>query len=166
MFGFPVGRFGRKGFSIEPLQSSDAASLQRIHATSFQHGWSSDDFRALIGQETVFGFIARPEGNPKGEAGFVLARLVVDEAEILTIAVSSNMQKLGVGRALMDATLRHLHHERAASLFLEVDQANVAALALYRRLGFIKVGDRPAYYETAEGRSSALILRRELVQGK
>ena len=49
------------------------------------------------------------------------------------------------------------------ALFLEVDETNVPALALYRRLGFREVGKRPAYYDRAEGgRSGALVMRRDL----
>ncbi|CUW43534.1 ribosomal-protein-alanine acetyltransferase [Brucella vulpis] len=162
MMGFPFGRFGRRPVSIEPLGAQDSHAIQRIHAVAFHHGWSSDDFRSLIAQDTVFGFIARPQGKPNEACGFVLARLVVGEAEILTIAVSRDVQRQGVGRMLMDGVLRHLYQERAETLFLEVDEANIAAQALYRRLGFQKVGDRPAYYETANGRSAAFILRRDL----
>ncbi|YBV95817.1 ribosomal protein S18-alanine N-acetyltransferase [Phyllobacteriaceae bacterium JZ32] len=162
MISLPFGPFARRNFAIEPLAAADCPHLHRIHVETFRHPWSEEDFHALIGQDTVFGFMAREEGRPDSAAGFVLARLVVDEAEILTIAVPPALQRRGVGRALMDAVLRHLHRERARSLFLEVDQANVAAQALYRRLGFVKVGDRPAYYEIEGGRSAALILRRDL----
>ncbi|ENQ78575.1 ribosomal protein S18-alanine N-acetyltransferase [Brucella melitensis] len=162
MMGFPFGRFRRRPVSIEPLGAQDSHAIQRIHAVAFHHGWSSDDFRSLIAQDTIFGFIARPQGKPNEACGFVLVRLVAGEAEILTIAVSRDVQRQGVGRMLMDGVLRHLYQERAETLFLEVDEANIAAQALYRRLGFQKVGDRPAYYETANGRSAALILRRDL----
>ncbi|ACO01856.1 GNAT family N-acetyltransferase [Brucella melitensis] len=162
MMGFPFGRFRRRPVSIEPLGAQDSHAIQRIHAVAFHHGSSSDDFRSLIAQDTIFGFIARPQGKPNEACGFVLARLVAGEAEILTIAVSRDVQRQGVGRMLMDGVLRHLYQERAETLFLEVDEANIAAQALYRRLGFQKVGDRPAYYETANGRSAALILRRDL----
>lgn len=161
MMSFLRERFGRKPVLIEPLGARDSAEIHRIHAQVFHHGWSSDDFRSLIAQETVFGFIARPQGRPAAACGFVLARLVAGEAEILTIAVAGEAQRQGIGRLLMDAVLRHLYQERAETLFLEVDEANVAAQALYRRLGFAKVGSRPAYYETENGRSSALILRRD-----
>ncbi|RCS25051.1 ribosomal-protein-alanine N-acetyltransferase [Phyllobacterium salinisoli] len=162
MINLPFSPFARRNFVVEPLSAADCPHLHQIHVQTFRHAWSEEDFYALLGQETAFGFIARQEGRPGSAAGFVLARLVVDEAEILTIAVPPAFQKQGVGRALMDAALRHLHGQRARTLFLEVDQANVAAQALYRRLGFAKVGDRAAYYETGEGRSAALILRRDL----
>ncbi len=117
MMGLPFGRFGRREVSIEPLNAQDSHAIQRIHAAAFHHGWSSDDFRSLIGENTVFGFVARAEGKPNDACGFVLARLVAGEAEILTIAVARVVQRQGVGRALMDAVLRHLYQERAETLF-------------------------------------------------
>ncbi len=117
MIGLAFGRFGRRQVSVEPLGVQDSQAIQRIHATAFHHGWSSDDFRSLIGQNTVFGFVARPEGKPNEACGFVLARLVAGEAEILTIAVARDAQRQGIGRMLMDAVLRHLYQERAETLF-------------------------------------------------
>ncbi len=158
MIGLP---FSRQSFAYEPLMQAHCAELADLHAPAFHHAWSEEDFAGMLSQGNIFGFIARPVGKPKQAAGFVLARLVAGEAEILTIAVSLAFQRRGIGRDLMEAVLRHLHHERAESLFLEVDESNVAAQALYRRLGFIQVGQRPAYYETGHGRSNALVLRRQ-----
>jgi ribosomal-protein-alanine N-acetyltransferase len=63
----------------------------------------------------------------------------------------------------MDAVLRELYGQRAEALFLEVDEANAPAVALYRRLGFRQVGRREAYYSGPDGtRSGALVMRRDL----
>jgi ribosomal-protein-alanine N-acetyltransferase len=63
----------------------------------------------------------------------------------------------------MDAVLRELHAQRAEKLFLEVDETNQPAIALYRRFGFREVGQRPRYYQSAGGRKSgALVMRRDL----
>lgn len=167
MIGFPFDNLRPRNFVIEPLTRTDAAAIAGIHGATFRQPWSDDDFHALLGDDNVFGFIAREEGNRRAlPGGFVLARLVVDEAEILTIAVAPSAQRRGLGHALMDAILRQLHIARASMLFLEVDEVNAAALALYRRLGFKQVGKRPGYYETATGRSSALTMRRDLKQGR
>ncbi len=167
MIGFPFDNMRSRSFVIEPLIRADAVQLAALHALTFRQPWSDDDFHALLVEDNVFGFIAREVGNPKAMAGgFVVARLVLDEAEILTIAVAPPAQRKGLGHALMDATLRHLHNARASMLFLEVDELNTPALALYRRLGFKQVGKRPGYYETAAGRSTALTMRRDLKAGR
>ncbi|EJN05230.1 acetyltransferase [Phyllobacterium sp. YR531] len=161
--GLPFDNLRPRTFIIEALRREDAGSLVPIHAGTFRQPWNEDDFHALLREGNVFGFIAREEGNRGAPAGgFVLARLVLDEAEILTIAVAPQFQRKGVGHALMDATLRHLHNERADMLFLEVDELNIPALGLYRGLGFKQVGKRPGYYETPSGRSAALTMRRDL----
>jgi ribosomal-protein-alanine N-acetyltransferase len=153
-----------RDFAIEALEVEDAADLPRIHEEDFIRPWSEDEFANLLAQSNVFGFAAREVGNRRrGPLGFVLARQAADEAEILTLAVSRSMRRLGLGRGLMDAVLRALHGERTASLFLEVDETNAPAIALYRRLGFIQVGRRPDYYLRPGGeRTGAIVMRRDL----
>ena len=92
----------------------------------------------------------------------MLSRLATGEAEILTIAVARARRGYGIGRQLMDAVLRELHAARAEALFLEVDETNGPAIALYRRLGFRQVGNRPGYYKHGESRTGALVMRRDL----
>lgn len=149
---------------VEPMGSDDVPVVARLHREGFGRAWSDGEFAGLLAQDTVFGFMARRTGQPSAEpAGFVLARLAAGEAEILTIAVTRAKRRKGIGRALMDAVLRHLHAERAESLFLEVDQGNTAAIALYRRLGFAEVARRKAYYgDMADSDGSALIMRLDL----
>jgi len=154
----------QRDYVLEPLRLADAAALALLHREDFGRPWSEDEFAALLSEATVVGFGAREAGHG-GEppVGFVLARLAGDEAEILSVAVDRAQRRKGIGWLLMDAVLRHLHAERAEALFLEVDEANAPALALYRRLGFIQVGARPNYYRDANGApSSALVMRRDL----
>jgi ribosomal-protein-alanine N-acetyltransferase len=77
--------------------------------------------------------------------------------------VARAYRRQGLGWQLMDAALRELHAQRADTLFLEVDETNAAAIALYRRFGFREVGKRPRYYQSADGaRTGALVMRRDL----
>lgn len=154
----------KRDFAIAPLRRGDSEALAELHHEDFVRPWSDGEFAALLAQETVFGYAARDSGRPKAPMfGFVLARLAAGEAEILSVAVARSCRRLGLGRQLMDAVLRELHRQRADALFLEVDESNTPAVALYRRLGFREVGRRPGYYP-AEGdrKSAALVLRRDL----
>ncbi|WP_152046669.1 GNAT family N-acetyltransferase [Aureimonas psammosilenae] len=146
------------------LSSDEVDYAAELHSEAFDRAWSGDEFAALLATPGTFGFIARRVGHPEAPpVGVVLVREAADEAEILTIAVSKRARGQGIGRLLMDNVLQRLHAERVASLFLEVDEENAAALALYRRLRFEEVGRRPAYYADANGRrTSALVLKRAL----
>jgi ribosomal-protein-alanine N-acetyltransferase len=156
---------GSREYVVRDLTLDDTAAMAGLHAGDFARPWSEEEFEALLVQEPVFGYAVRPigkSGKPPIQ-GFVLARLAADEAEILTIVVSRPYRRYGLGRMLMDAVLRYLHSERAEALFLEVDETNVAALGLYKRLGFRDVGRREGYYSSREGRkTSALVMRRDL----
>lgn len=160
----PFARLRRRDFTVRPLDEADGEALAALHRQAFARPWTADEFAALLAQDAVFGFAAVEVGaRDEAPAGFVLARQAAGEAEILTIAVSRQHRRRGLGRLLMDAVLRRLYAERVGSLFLEVDENNEPALALYRRLGFREVGRRPDYYENkARGRTNALVIRRDL----
>jgi [ribosomal protein S18]-alanine N-acetyltransferase len=157
-------RLGRREYMMEPVGNEHADALASIHLAAFSRPWSETEFAALIAQEAVSGFIAIEIGRVTAPpAGFVLLRLAGEEAEILSIAVSPAHRGRGVGWALMDAALRHMHSERVDEVYLEVDETNAAAIALYRRLGFAEVGRRPAYYaQEGDESRNALVMRRDL----
>ncbi len=151
-------------FALAPLETADLPAVASIHREDFARPWSEEEFGGLLCQDTVFGFAAREVGHgSEGPVGFVLARLAAGEAEILTVAVARSHRRLGLGWQLMDAVLRELHARRADALFLEVDEKNTPAIALYRRFGFRQVGRRPNYYSSNDGSSAgALVMRRDL----
>jgi ribosomal-protein-alanine N-acetyltransferase len=156
--------FMRRDHAILELEADDCRAIARLHEEDFRRPWSAEEFESLLAQNTVFGFTAREIGNPRlGLVGFVLARLAAGEGEILTVAVARTHRGQGLGHALMDAVLRKLHGERAEELFLEVDETNAPAIALYKRLGFNEVARRPGYYEhEGRQRSDAIVMKRML----
>jgi ribosomal-protein-alanine N-acetyltransferase len=152
-------------FEIVPMESRDCAEVSALHGVRFSRAWGAGEFHSLLSQEPVFGFVARQTNAllKKPLPGFVLARHVAGEAEILTIAVNPKLGRAGLGWRLMQAAMREAHSRGGETVFLEVDSGNQAALGLYRKLGFDKVGERRAYYVDEKGdRSSALVMRRVL----
>jgi ribosomal-protein-alanine N-acetyltransferase len=95
--------------------------------------------------------------------GFVLSRRAADEAEILTIATAPAWRGYGVGGELLAEHLRQAKQQGVKTMFLEVDPDNAPAMALYKRFGFAKVGERGGYYRRGDGTlASAWVMRREL----
>src|SRR5262249_13126095 len=150
-------------FAREPVLSAagprDARALAALHGVSFHRGWSDDEFERLLFDRNV---IAHRAMVGRSLIGFIVSRLVLDEAETLSIAVASARRGKGLARQLLDINLRRRVGVRGRSVCLEVDEGNVPALRLYRSAGFRDVGRRQAYYPAGRG-SAALILRRDLV---
>lgn len=162
MFGRWVS--GEADFELVPLVLADSAIISRIHGEAFLRQWSDGEFASLIAQSPVFGFLAIMPARPREQAaGFVLVREAAGEAEILSIGVLSRARRSSLGWRLMQAAMREAMTRGAGEMFLEVDETNLPAIALYDKLGFTKVGERRAYYEHEDASpTSALVLRRDI----
>ncbi|ACE89413.1 MULTISPECIES: GNAT family N-acetyltransferase [Rhizobium] len=152
-------------FEIIAMEREDCRDVAVLHGERFARPWGDGEFHSLLSQETVFGFVARQTNAilKKPLPGFILARQVAGEAEILTIAVQAKAARAGLGWRLMQAAMREARARGGESMFLEVDNGNTAALGLYRKLGFEKVGERQGYYKQENGAlSTALVMKRVL----
>ncbi|MCX8501253.1 MAG: ribosomal protein S18-alanine N-acetyltransferase [Alphaproteobacteria bacterium] len=152
---------------ITTLAASEAAAtlLAALHQRCFSEGWSPETFSTMIGQPGIFILLARDQGPASDSPlAFLVLRLVVDEAEIMTIGVMPEARRQGLARALMSEATRILGHNRCQSLFLEVAVSNLPAQKLYRGLGFVEVGRRENYYRHLDGQlEDALLLKRVLM---
>lgn len=143
---------------IEPIGTEAASRLSAIHASAFARPWSTLDFERLMAERGVIadGLFLGRVGKP---AGFVLSRMVLDEAEILTVAIAPEARGKGHARPLLVRHLDALSRRGVTRVHLEVEEGNGPALALYRRLGFQETGRRSGYYQKADGmRVSALTM--------
>ena len=93
-------------------------------------------------------------------AGYFLATIVKEEAEIVSLGVVPGMRNMGIGVALISALAETATDRGAQRLFLEVRRSNSAALALYRSTGFKTVGVRCRYYRNPP--EDALVMSRPL----
>jgi [ribosomal protein S18]-alanine N-acetyltransferase len=146
---------------LSEASSRDAAAIAALHAASFARGWSEQEVEGLMTDRHVFAHRATVGSVT---AGFIMSRLVEDEAEILSVAVASSRRGRGLARNLLALHLRRLAGLGARAVFLEVDEHNAAAIRLYDRAGFREISRRPNYYPGADGKAAAaLVLRRDLV---
>jgi ribosomal-protein-alanine N-acetyltransferase len=149
--------------SIRPARIGDATDMARIHAEGFHRAWSTLEIERLLTDPAVLADAALVGGDDGRFAGFVLSRRAADEAEVLTIAMTLRQRGHGIAGRLLSQHMKTLAYAGARLLFLEVDEGNEPALALYRRAGFAEVGRRVAYYRKADGSAAtALVLRRSL----
>jgi [ribosomal protein S18]-alanine N-acetyltransferase len=139
--------------SVEQITAAHAEALAVIHRQVFPPGeaWSDDAFALQLAFVGVFGLIDR-------RGGLLLARVTVDEAEVLTLGVLPEARRQGVACALLGEAEAIARSRGAIGLFLEVAPGNTAARALYARAGFIEIARRRRYY--ADG-SDALVMRKD-----
>lgn len=164
MLAFLRSCFARKRVpALRALMQADAPALATLHAESFHRGWSVEEIEVLLADRAVSTLGAGHGRFAATLDGFVMSRIAAGEAEILTIAVARRARGQGIGRLLLEAHLGHLAASGVREVFLEVDEANAAARALYAREAFAEVGRRKAYYARPDGsRGTALVLRRAL----
>jgi ribosomal-protein-alanine N-acetyltransferase len=153
--------FARGEPTLSEAASRDAAAIAALHAASFRRGWSEQEVEGLLTDRHV---IAHRAMVGSAMAGFIMSRLVEDEAEILSVAVAGQRRGRGLARNLLNLHLRRLAALGARAVFLEVDEHNAAAIRLYDRAGFHEISRRPNYYPGPGGQAvAALVLRRDLV---
>jgi ribosomal-protein-alanine N-acetyltransferase len=105
--------------------------------------------------------LARAPGRP-GTIGFSLFRTVVDESELLLLAVLPDYRRRGVGTQLLEDFLERARNDGVARVHLEVRDGN-PAVAMYRSSGFLPIGRRRNYYHAADGtRFDAITLSTQL----
>lgn len=143
---------------VPPLAATELVLLAGLHAACFADAWSEATLAELLASPGAFAFL------DEGRQGFVLARAIAGEAEILSIGVVPAHRRKGIGRRLLSAAVIEARRRGAARLFLEVASDNDPALALYRDAGFAKIGRRAGYYHRPTGRVTAEVLAVDLAE--
>lgn len=138
----------------------DLRAVAAIERVVFPDPWSHGMFVAHLRYGPPEMFVIA-EGADGELLGYALTRTVLDEAELLNIAVAPAARRRGIGVALLRAAMETCRAAGAEWMLLEVREANVAARALYERHGFTPVGRRAGYYHSP--REDAIVMRAPLV---
>jgi len=157
--------WGRPSVELRTAEVADCDVLSEIHASAFRRGWSDAEFESLLVQPGVHALLAtyRNRVGRRAPAGFILYRFAADEAEVLSVAVKPEHRRRGVGRRLVEEALRHAYREGAREIHLEVEDSNLGAIALYRRVEFQERGRRQGYYtQGRETPAGAIVMLRQL----
>jgi tRNA threonylcarbamoyladenosine biosynthesis protein TsaB len=154
----PPRRPSRRRITTLPMTA--AVPLAMLHRVCFPDDpWDGEAMARILRLSGCFGRLAWEGGEP---CGFVLARDLGDECEILSVGVEPTARGRGTGARLIAAAVAEARRREIPSVVLEVAADNVAAQRLYSSLGFTRVGHRPRYYRRASGMADALIMRLSL----
>lgn len=145
---------------IRPARSADIPALTALEPRCFSDPWSGEGFAEMLASPGVFGLVAERNGTIDG---YLVARVVADEGEILNLAVAPERRRRGIAQALLGEVLDRVETRGARNVFLEVRASNQAAIALYQGQGFLPAGRRRAYYRRPL--EDAVVLRRSVGGG-
>jgi len=128
---------------IRVLESRDVEAVVAVQSSCAEIAqWTISDYNRVASAEMA-GWIADEAGEI---GGFLVARRVGPDAEILNFAVRQSERQKGIGSALLAEALAWAKSFHAQNALLEVRASNISALDFYRHRGFAVAGRRPNYY--------------------
>ncbi|HTZ18187.1 MAG TPA: ribosomal protein S18-alanine N-acetyltransferase [Dissulfurispiraceae bacterium] len=129
---------------IRDMLPEDVPDAVVIERSSFTMAWSENSFYSEVYGRYSITRVAAIKGRA---AGYVIARIILDEGHLLDLAVHPGFRRMGVARMLLEDVIRGLRINRCRAFYLEVRESNAAARGLYENMGFTIIGTRKTYYK-------------------
>lgn len=142
--------------TIMQMTSAHVPQVALLEGLCFQDPWSERSIASELGNPLSLWLVAMEEDRLLGYVG---SQTVLDETDMMNVAVDPAARRQGVARALIQALTAQLKQRGSRKLSLEVRASNLGAIRLYESLGFVRLGCRPGYYRNP--REDAWILGKE-----
>lgn len=141
---------------LDRMNESHVSQIAALEKLCFPDPWSERSVASELDNPLSLWLVAT-----EGERvlGYVGSQSVLDEADMMNVAVHPDARRRGLARSLVEALIEQLKDREVRMLTLEVRASNEPAKALYETMGFTQVGRRKNYYLAP--REDALILRKE-----
>lgn len=146
-----------KTFCIKQPVDEDLQAALNIAVNSFSDPWSLASMKECLHSDNYVFLAVYVDANL---IGYIILQVIIDEAQLVNIAVDDKYRRRGYASTLIDKALDLLKSYGYVSCVLEVRVSNSGAIALYRSLGFEKLGIRKDFY--SEPLEDAYIMKKEL----
>ncbi len=142
-------------YATHPLLTEDLPAVAALEQATQIDPWTVAQVLAIAPSLVSGEYMGVVVRDAQTIIGYLIARLFLDECEILSVGVAPNLQGKGLGKRLLQAFLNQLP-KQTEQVHLEVRVSNAAAQKLYAHQGFVEVGRRKAYYAlvNADGQSA------------
>ena len=141
---------------LEKMNPAHVVQIAELETICFSDPWSENSIASELDNKLAFWLVA---ADGDRVAGYIGSQTVMDETDMMNVAVHPDFRRQGIAEALVNALVENLQKMGSHSLTLEVRASNVPAISLYEKLGFSEIGRRKNYYRNP--REDALILRKE-----
>lgn len=145
---------------IRPMEKADLPRVMAIEETVYPFPWTLGIFQDCL----RVGYCCWVVCLDDQVIGYGVMSVVIDESHILNISIDPKWQGQGLGMKLLRRLLKIARQHGAETAYLEVRRSNQVAIGLYRKLGFVEIGQRRDYYpERNQAREDALVMSVELL---
>jgi len=124
---------------------TDMKTVAMMEEKYIECPWSESTLLESFGQDSYVFVKAEEDGNL---LGYGSVQIVLDEGNINNIAVDENFRNKGIASGILNNIISHCKERRVSIMFLEVNEHNKSAIALYTKFGFEKIGERKNYYKS------------------
>lgn len=142
--------------NIVTMTSCHVPQVAALEKECFSDPWSQRSVASELENPLALWLVWEEDGRVLGYVG---SQTVLDETDMMNVAVSAQARRRGIAQALVEALVIQLKQRGSRCLTLEVRASNAPAICLYEKLGFRQVGRRPNYY--SHPKEDGLILRKE-----
>ena len=140
--------------AIRLAAADDIQAIMALEQGAIAHPWPEEDLRRLISDDDKFALVIEGED---GIEGYIGVSVVVGEASVGNLVVRQDRRGRGLGTKLVEALIAELLRRGAEVIFLEVEDTNAPAIAVYTGCGFTEYNRRRDYY--GAGRDALLMKR-------
>jgi ribosomal-protein-alanine N-acetyltransferase len=147
-------QLNQPNISFREMHASDLDAVMQIEIVNFPFPWTAGNFKDSINSGQICLLLEIDEAV----IGYAILMMVIDEAHLLNISVSSAWKGKGWGRHLLNHMMQIGREKGGLNMFLEVRPSNVSAITLYESIGFNEMGMRPGYYPAHNGRENAVLM--------
>ena len=141
---------------IIPMNKDHVAQIASLERQCFADPWSEGSIASELDNPLSLWLVAEQNG---AVCGYVGSQTVLDETDMMNIAVRPDCRRQGIAAALIEELVSRLKERGSHILRLEVRESTTPAIALYNSMGFTQLGIRKNYYRNPK--ENALILGKE-----
>ncbi|MFK8051952.1 MAG: ribosomal protein S18-alanine N-acetyltransferase [Woeseiaceae bacterium] len=140
---------------VRTMNHEDIAAVSRIEQHSYGFPWGEGIFRDCV----LAGYTCLALEQDNELRGYAILSVAAGEAHILNICIAPAFRRRGYALCLLMRLIQEARRQRVETIFLEVRPSNLAAINLYKSIGFSSIGRRRDYYKARDGaREDALVL--------
>ncbi len=130
--------------NVRRMTEADVPYAAVIEASNFSMPWSEKDFLETLQNNNALYLVALCDGKVVGVCGLLES---FEEADIFNVSVDGAYQNKGIATRMLTELLKEGADRGITAFTLEVRAGNSSAIHLYEKLGFVREGIRPGFYE-------------------